>query len=166
MERSLLGGFSGMEIPNINFVWLNCTFPRLYRPLFDLAQLGNHPKQVLPTTFYTWKVTHLRVHFTCVNRFPIRYVLWLLFSILPSLFTAVHPPAPIHSFHFHLLCLASHRALLATYITHSHSGTHPWLPFSFPSWVYIFCTLICIFYTFDLQYFFNMTIKSLFRRLV
>ena len=58
-ERSLLWGFSGMEIPNINFVWLNCTFPRLYRPLFDLAQLGNHPKQGLPTTFHIWKVTHL-----------------------------------------------------------------------------------------------------------
>ena len=59
VERSLLGGFSDMEIPTINFVWLNRTFPRLYRPLFDLAQLGNHLKRVLPTTFYIWKVKHL-----------------------------------------------------------------------------------------------------------
>ena len=58
-ERSMLWGFSGMESPNIIFVWLNRTFPRLYRPLFELAQLGNHPKQVIPTTFYIWKVTHL-----------------------------------------------------------------------------------------------------------
>ena len=87
-------------------------------------------------------------------------------QFFPPFPPAMHSPASIHSFYSHSPLWDSHMAILAPSVTHRLSGAHPWLPFSFPTWAYIFCTLICIFYPFDLQYFFNMTIRSLFKRLI